>query len=188
MWQRFSSRTSRSEADMTIVPAARLQDLVGDIVGAAGCSRAEAERIARYLVRANLAGHDSHGVVRVPRYIQMKRDKLVLADQEVDVLVDTPVLAVVDGKYGFGQTVAPQAVEVGIGKCRHMGLAAVALRHAGHIGRVADWAEMAAAEGLVSIHFVNAAAGVLVAPFGSVDRRFSTAPYCIGVPLPGRAP
>lgn len=170
------------------IPAAALQQLVADIFDTAGCSRTEAERIALYLVRANLAGHDSHGVVRVPRYIQLKRDGLILADQEVDVVVDTPVLTVVDGKYGFGQTVAPQAVAIGIEKCMQMGLAAVALRHAGHIGRVADWAEMAAEEGLVSIHFVNAAGGVLVAPFGSVERRFSTAPYCVGVPLPDRAP
>jgi uncharacterized oxidoreductase len=69
-----------------------------------------------------------------------------------------------------------------------MGLSAVALRNAGHIGRVGDWAELAAASGLVSIHFVNAAGSVLVAPFGGVERRFSTAPYCIGVPLPGRGP
>jgi hydroxycarboxylate dehydrogenase B len=170
------------------IPASALQQLVADIFDTAGCSRSEAERIALYLVRANLAGHDSHGVVRVPRYIQMKREGLILADQEVDLVVDTPALAVVDGKYGFGQTVAPQAVAIGIEKCQQMGLAAVALRHAGHIGRVADWAEMAAAEGLVSIHFVNAAGSVLVAPFGSVERRFSTAPYCVGVPLPQRAP
>jgi len=156
--------------------------LVGDL------NKAEAQRIAHYLVAANLTGHDSHGVVRVPRYIQMKNDGLVHADQKIDVLVDTPALAVVDGKFGFGQTVAPQAVQLGIDKCRQTGLALVALRHAGHIGRVADWAEMAADAALVSIHFVNAAAGLLVAPFGAIDRRFSTAPYCIGVPLPGRAP
>src|SRR5438477_3128411 len=188
MWQRFSSRTSRSEADMTIVPAARLQDLVGDIVGAAGCSRAEAERIARYLVAANLAGHDSHGVVRVPRYVEMKRDGRVVADQIVAVAVDTPVLAVVDGKFGFGQSVALQAVAIGIEKCKAMGLAAVALRNSGHVGRVGDWAEMAAAADLISIHFVNAAGSVLVAPFGGVERRFSTAPYCIGVPCAGAEP
>lgn len=176
------------KAESLFVVAADLEGLVAAIFEKAGCSRSESERIARYLVRANLAGHDSHGVVRVPRYIQMKQENLVLADQEVDLVVDTPVLAVVDGKYGFGQTVAPQAVEIGIEKCRHMGLAAVALRRAGHIGRVADWAEMAAERGLVSIHFVNAAAGMLVAPFGAIERRFSTAPYCIGVPLPGRAP
>jgi hydroxycarboxylate dehydrogenase B len=64
----------------------------------------------------------------------------------------------------------------------------VALRNAGHIGRVGDWAEMAAAEGLVSIHFVNAAGSVLVAPFGGVERRISTAPYCVGIPRQGRGP
>ncbi|HTS55789.1 MAG TPA: malate/lactate/ureidoglycolate dehydrogenase [Burkholderiales bacterium] len=171
-----------------IVTAASLEQLVADIFEAAGCSRAEAGRIGRYLVAANLAGHDSHGVVRVPRYVQMLRDGLLVADQKVEVLVDTPVLAVIDGKFGFGQTVAPQAVEFGIEKCRQMGLAAVALRNSGHIGRVGDWAEMAARAGLVSIHFVNATGSVIVAPFGSTERRFSTAPYCVGVPLPGRAP
>jgi uncharacterized oxidoreductase len=69
-----------------------------------------------------------------------------------------------------------------------MGLAAIALRNAGHVGRVGDWAEMAAAEGLISIHYVNAASSVLVAPFGGVDRRFSTAPYCVGIPRKGQNP
>ena len=169
------------------IAAGTLERLVADIFDAAGCSRAEAERIGCYLVAANLAGHDSHGVVRVPRYIQMQRDGLFVADQKVHVLVDTPVLAVVDGKFGFGQTVAPQAVQIGIEKCQQMGLAAVALRNSGHIGRVGDWAEMAAAAGLISIHFVNATGSVIVAPFGSVERRFSTAPYCVGVPVPGRS-
>jgi uncharacterized oxidoreductase len=111
-----------------------------------------------------------------------------VADVTVDVLVDTPVIAVVDGKYGFGQTVTPQAVQIGIAKCRNNGLSAVTLRNAGHVGRVGDWAEMAAEAGLVSIHFVNASGSVLVAPYGGVQRRFSTAPYCVGVPRPGHDP
>jgi uncharacterized oxidoreductase len=68
------------------------------------------------------------------------------------------------------------------------GAAAVALRNAGHIGRVGDWAEMAAAEGLVSVHFVNAAGSLLVAPFGGVEKRLSTAPYCVGIPRQGQDP
>ena len=64
----------------------------------------------------------------------------------------------------------------------------MALRNAGHIGRVGDWAEMAAAEGLVSIHFVNAAGSLLVAPFGGVEKRLSTAPYCVGIPRHGQDP
>jgi uncharacterized oxidoreductase len=170
------------------IAADELENLVAEIFAAAGCSRAEADRVALHLVKANLAGHDSHGVARVQRYVPMMRERLLHADQEVAVLVDTPVLAVVDGKFGFGQTVAPQAVEIGLAKCRSMGLSAVALRNAGHIGRVADWAEMAADAGMISVHFVNAVGSPLVAPFGSAERRFSTAPYAVGVPIPGREP
>lgn len=165
-----------------------LQDFVRDIFVGAGCSAPEGERIAVALVSANLVGHDSHGVVRVPRYVGGKLDGKVHGDQKVEVLVDTPVLAVVDGKFGFGQTVTPQAVEIGIEKCRKNALSAVALRNAGHIGRVGDYAEMAAKAGFVSVHFVNVPGSVLVAPFGGVERRISTAPFCVGVPLPEKSP
>lgn len=173
---------------MPTIAADKLTDLVSDIFEAAGCKRAEAERIARSLVSANLTGHDSHGVVRVPRYVQWKQDGDFLADQTVAIVTETPVLAVLDGKYGFGQTVAPQAVDIGIAKCRAMGLSLVALRDAGHVGRVGEWAERAAAAGLVSMHYVNAASSLLVAPYGGVDRRFSTAPYSVGIPRPGAQP
>ncbi len=173
---------------MISIASDQLQTFTADVFAATGCSRPEAERVARHLVAANLAGHDSHGVARIPRYVQMQREGMLLADQQIEVVVDTPVLAVVDGKFGFGQTVAPLAVQIGIDKCKAMGLSAVGLRNAGHIGRIADWAEMAAEQGLVSVHFVNAAGSPLVAPFGSPERRFSTAPYCVGVPVNGRAP
>jgi uncharacterized oxidoreductase len=173
---------------MPVIQADALRDLVRDIFVAAGCSAAESLRIARYLVEANLTGHDSHGVARVPRYVVWKEDGSIVADQTAEVVSETPVLAVVDGKFGFGQTVAPVAVRIGIDKCKAMGLSAVALRNAGHIGRVGEWAEMAAAEGLVSVHFVNATGSVLVAPFGGVERRISTAPYSIGVPRAGGPP
>ncbi|MFN4088942.1 MAG: malate/lactate/ureidoglycolate dehydrogenase [Alphaproteobacteria bacterium] len=171
-----------------LIDAAKLAHLVADIFRRAGCSDAEAERIGRYLVSANLVGHDSHGVVRVPRYVQQLRDGRVVADRTVAVIRETPVMAVLDGQYGFGQTVAPQAVRIGIDKAAQNGLAIVSLRHAGHVGRVGDWAELAAEAGQVSIHFVNAAGSVLVAPFGGVDKRFSTAPFCVGVPRPGDTP
>jgi uncharacterized oxidoreductase len=173
---------------MIRVDAARLADFVRDIFVAAGCSAAEGTRIGKYLVSANLTGHDSHGVARVPRYVQWTRDDLIHPDRQVEAVVDTPVLAVLDGKHGFGQTVAPQAVEIGIGKCKAMGLSAIALRNSGHVGRVGDWAEMAAVQGLVSVHFVNVVGSMLVAPFGGRERRLSTAPCCIGVPRPGADP
>ena len=173
---------------MVTIKAGALADLVGEFSPRPGARAAEAERIGKYLVSANLTGHDSHGVARVPRYLQWKRDGVVHADRKVKVVTETPVLAVVDGLHGFGQTVAPQAVAIGIDKCKAMGLAMVALRNAGHIGRVGDWAEMAAEAGLVSVHFVNASGSVLVAPFGGTERRLSTAPFCVGVPRPGEPP
>jgi uncharacterized oxidoreductase len=125
-------------------------------------------------------------VIRVPLYVSWQKAGSVVPDQIAEVVVDTPSLAVIDGKFGYGQTVTPQAVRIGIDKCKKAGLAAIALRNAGHIGRVGDWAEMAAAEGLVSVHFVNAAGSLLVAPYGGVEKRLSTAPYCVGIPRQGQ--
>jgi len=173
---------------MVTVQVQKLIDFVADVFAHAGSSPEESRRIATYLTTANLTGHDSHGVIRVPVYIRWKNMGTVVPDQTVGLPVDTPSLAVVDGKFGYGQTVGPQAVRIGIEKCKASGLSAIALRNAGHIGRIGDWAEMAAAEGLVSIHFANAAGSILVAPYGGVDRRLSTAPYCVGIPRAGQRP
>src|SRR5881227_2881443 len=173
---------------MVTIKLENLIDFVADIFGHEGSSTEEARRIATYLTTANLTGHDSHGVIRVPVYVRWKKMGSIVPNQTLEVVVNTPSLAVVDGKFGYGQTVAPQAVRIGIEKCKASGLAAVALRNAGHIGRVGDWAEMAAAEGLISVHFVNAAGSLLVAPYGGVQKRLSTAPYCVGIPRQGQDP
>jgi len=173
---------------MVTIKVENLIDFVADVFGHTESSPEEARRIATYLTTANLTGHDSHGVIRVPVYVRWKKTGAVVPNQTPEIVVDTPSLAVVDGKFGYGQTVTQVAVKLGIEKCKKAGLAAVALRNAGHIGRVGDWAEMAAAEGLVSVHFVNAAGSLLVAPFGGVEKRLSTAPYCVGIPRQGQDP
>jgi uncharacterized oxidoreductase len=173
---------------MVTIKVENLVNFVAEVFSHSESSPEEARRIATYLTTANLTGHDSHGVIRVPVYIRWKKTGSVVPNQTAEVVVDTPSLAVIDGKFGYGQTVTPQAVKIGIEKCRKAGLAAIALRNAGHIGRVGDWAEMAAAEGLVSVHFVNAAGSLLVAPFGGVQKRLSTAPYCVGIPRKGQDP
>lgn len=170
------------------IDAANLQAYVRDVFRHEGCSPAESERIGRYLVAANLAGHDSHGVIRVLRYLTWLRDGEVVADQTPEIVTDSAGFALVDAHYGFGQTAGPVAVELGIRKARRSGTAIVALRHSGHLGRIGEWAEMAAAAGLASVHFVNVAGSLLVAPFGAVDRRFSTAPFAAGVPVEGEPP
>lgn len=166
-----------------LIKADALAAYLGDIFSNAGCSAEEARRIGENLVDANLAGHDSHGVIRTPRYLVWLKDGKLLADQNVSVVTDNDSLLILDGNFGYGQTVGPQAVERGIAKAAEHGICIVALRHAGHLGRIGAFAEMAAEAGQVSVHFVNVAGSVLVAPFGGTQRRMSTAPVAIGVPV-----
>ncbi len=164
------------------IAAEALTRLVADIFVRAGTSAEEGAHIAHHLVSSNLTGHDSHGVIRVPRYVLNLQQGDVFAGQTITVAVEGPTHAVIDGNGGFGQTIGPLAVDYGIAKAQAAGLCVVALRNSGHIGRIGDWGERAAAAGLVSIHFVNVRMGQIVAPFGGVDRRFSTNPFCVGIP------
>ncbi len=174
---------------MTIhIAADALADFCAEVFERIGSRPDEARQVAASLVDANLTGHDSHGVIRMPRYVAWVRSGELVPNQTIERLVDTPVIAVVDGRFGFGQTMAPQAVDIGVEKAKAAGLSAVSLRNSGHVGRVGEWAERVAAAGLKSIHFVNAAGSILVAPFGGLERRLSTAPFCVGVPREGAEP
>ncbi len=170
------------------IQADPLRRLTAEVFTAAGCSAEEGGCIAQHLVEANLTGHDSHGVIRIPRYLMWMRDGTLVPGRTIAVVTENQVMAVVDGQHGFGQSVGTQAVELGIRKARDNGVAIVALRNAGHLGRIGDWAEMAVDAGLVSIHFVNVAGSLLVAPFGGTERRMSTNPFCVGVPVAGGPP
>jgi uncharacterized oxidoreductase len=154
----------------------------------AGCAHDEALSIGTRLTGANLRGHDSHGVIRTPRYVEWLEDGLVHANQTVSIIRETAVLAVLDGHYGFGQPLGEQTVDIGVAKAREQGVAATALRNSGHLGRIGDWAERAASSNVASIHMVNVRGSLLVAPFDGVDRRGSTSPFCAGVPVAGGEP
>jgi len=152
------------------------------IFAAAGGSETEANAIAANLVEASLSGHDSHGVIRTERYVHWTDEGSVRFGQSVQMISEAPGFALMDGQFGFGQTIGPQAVQHGIAMAKERGFALTGLRNSGHLGRIGAFAEMACAEGLVSLHFVNVANSVLVAPFGGAGRRMSTAPVSIGVP------
>jgi len=100
------------------IPVETLTDYCAEVFEHIGCSNPEARRVATSLVGANLTGHDSHGVIRVPRYVDWTLEGQLTPNQTIEIVVDTPSLAVVDGCYGFGHTVAPQAVDIGIAKAR----------------------------------------------------------------------
>ncbi|MFN2646634.1 MAG: malate/lactate/ureidoglycolate dehydrogenase [Burkholderiales bacterium] len=160
-----------------------------EAIVAAGGSRAdEARLVAENLVMANLLGHDSHGIGMIPRYIDALLEGGLLPNQHPKATVDTGTLLALDGCRGYGQTIGREATQMAIERAKQHGSCIMTLANSHHLGRIGHWAEMAVAEGLISIHFVNVISHARVAPHGGRDARFGTNPCCIGVPLPGEPP
>ncbi|MFM0289838.1 malate/lactate/ureidoglycolate dehydrogenase [Paraburkholderia megapolitana] len=170
------------------IPVDRLHAIVRAIWEQAGSAPREAELVADHLLAANLSGHDSHGVGMIPRYVESLRGGQLKLNLHAQVVRDAGAVLTLDGVKGFGQVVAYEAMERGIERAQKLGVCAVALRGAHHIGRIGHWAEQCARAGLVSFHFVNVAGDPLVAPFGGADRRIGTNPFCAAFPRAGRPP
>src|SRR5690606_14702145 len=102
--------------------------------------------------------------------------------------VDTGSLLALDAGSGYGQSVGHEAMQMGIERAKRHGTCIMALANVHHLGRIGHWAEMALAEGLVALHFVNVISHARVAPYGGRDARFGTNPVCIALPLPGEPP
>lgn len=168
--------------------ASALRKQVTAIVQAAGSSPAEAEQVAANLVLANLSGHDSHGVGMVPRYVDAVAEGGLKPNASVKINLDAGAMLSLDGQHGYGQIVGVQAMDLGIARAKQHGSCIVSLAHAHHLGRIGHFAEMATAQGLVAMHFVNVLSRPVVAPWGGGDGRFGTNPCCIGVPLAGAEP
>ncbi len=170
------------------IGADALRDLVRETWLCAGSEQREARLVADNLVMANLSGHDSHGAGMVPRYVRSLRGGGLQLNRHVSVVRNAGAVLTIDGNAGFGQVVAAEAMDHGIAVAQKLGLCAVGLRNAHHIGRIGHWAEQCAAQGLASFHFVNVAGDPLVAPFGGIDARIGTNPFCAAFPRSGKPP
>lgn len=167
----------------------KLAGLTADILKHGGAGRGEAALVARHLVDANLAGHDSHGVAMVPAYVEHLLAGTLRPDTSAQAVKDDGSILVFDGCRGFGRRVGGEAMAAAIGRCRETGLALLGLRNVHHLGRIGAFGEMAAEAGLVSIHFVNVYDHrAIVAPFGGGDARFSTNPICVALPRGSEGP
>jgi uncharacterized oxidoreductase len=165
-----------------------LRQAIEAIAAAGGSEPTEAQLVAENLVTANLVGHDSHGVGMMARYVEALLEGGLHANRKPQVKLDTGALLVLDGCAGYGQSIGLEATRMAIARAKQHGSAIVALANSHHLGRIGHWAEIALAEGLVSMHFVNVQSYARVAAFGGADGRFGTNPVCIGIPLPGEPP
>jgi uncharacterized oxidoreductase len=173
-----------------VVPAGRLRAFAAGVLEGMGAHSDAAAEVARHLVDANLAGHDSHGVLRLPQYVlQMDNGRLDPAAQPA-MLKESASLALFDARRGLGQWSTRCALEWCAEQAAREGIAGAAVRHSTHAGRLGDYAERACERGLVAILCLGVAgpgAG-LVAPFNGSSRYLGTNPWAIGIPAAGRTP
>lgn len=165
------------------IAAEQLTDFARRLLVAAGVSDDESQQIAASLVESNLCGHESHGVVRIPDYVEQMRQLELVPGVELRVLRTTPAMIVADAGFGFGQIQCARIIDQLIEKARVVGIACGTMINCGHVGRLGEWVERIAKQGLAGMMTVNDN-GVMtcVAPPGGIEPRISTNPLAIGIP------
>ena len=163
--------------------AEKLKLAVMALLRQSGSETEEAEIVAEHLVRANLMGHDSHGVGMLALYIKKMLEGLLKPNQEPCLVKEDGPIMMFDGRRGFGQSVAKKAMDCALELCRETGLVLMTLRNAYHIGRIGTYGEQSIEAGMVSLHLVNVTDHPpIVAPFRGSDARYATNPICIAMP------
>lgn len=172
---------------MPVVPADELRQLMREVLTAAGTAAETAALVGDALVDANVAGHDSHGVIRVLQYLEFVKDGQVDPVATPEIVRRDRATATIDGHWGWGQPAMWLATRTACELAREHGLGAVVIENCYHIGRVAPYVEHLAGEGMIGIAMANA--GRAVAPYGSRQRVMGTNPLAWAAPrAEGRAP
>ena len=168
---------------MPTISPSTLTDFATSLLAAGGATDAEARIVGHSLVSANLRGYESHGVMRTPFYIGMIQRGETISTAVLEILNESPTRLVADANWGFGRVQAGRLLERLIEKANDQGMGIGTLLHSSHIGRLGEYCEIAAEQGLVSMLMVNTHGAVSrVAPPGGCAPRLGTNPMALGVP------
>ncbi|MGX1016199.1 LDH2 family malate/lactate/ureidoglycolate dehydrogenase [Bradyrhizobium japonicum] len=174
---------------MPIVKTDRLTLISAALLRAAGASDEEADAVATGCVNANLAGHDSHGVIAVPTYIDRIKAGHIVPGAKWTIVQESPTTTVIDGQWGFGFHVNAKAMALTIEKAKTANVAACTVFRQSHVGRLAAYPLMAMREGMIGIATADSGRSPKhVAPFGGKEARLGTNPISIAVPSDLDAP
>src|SRR5947209_664748 len=169
--------------------AETLGDLSRAIFLAAGATAENAEGVTRSLIGANLAGHDSHGVIRIPSYITDINNGKLRPTNVPFITHETAATAIVDGNSTFGQVGARATATIAARKAKEVGIAAASSFRCHHTGRIGEWAELGASQGLITFAAASGAHGPYqAAPFGGKSRALGTNPFAWAIPRMGGQP
>lgn len=167
-----------------IFDAQTLEIFAKDLLAADGFTETEADITAKSLILSNLYGHDSHGIIRVPQYIDMRQRNVVKSGAELIFEKDDDNSCLVDADIGLGQVQMPLIIDHLLKKAKDNSVVCGAIRNIGHTGRLGEWSEYIAMRGYAGIVLNNDNGTVIaVAPPGSKEPRTSSNPIALGIPL-----
>jgi hydroxycarboxylate dehydrogenase B len=169
---------------MLTISADRLRSAAERTFVAAGAPEDNARTVAGHLVTANLSGHDSHGVIRIPYYVSQIKSGHLDPRARASIIRETPTTALVSGNWAFGQVAAADGMRIAIEKARSAHVGIVSVVQCNHIGRLGEYVEMAVAEGMIAMAMVGGLRGLgrCAAPYGGMKGALSTNPFACGMP------
>ena len=174
---------------MPKIKAERLEEIGRALFEAAGAPAEEAALVMCHIVGANLVGHDSHGVIQIPTYIDRIKAGHIVPGAPWVIVKESPTTTVVDGHWAFGYVANERAMRLTIEKAEKSNVAAATVFRQGHIGRLSSYTQMAAKAGMIGL--ITADSGrspKAVAPFGGREARLGTNPISMAIPSDLEAP
>lgn len=167
---------------MPILSHTVLRQLSYQIFRNAGATAEDARIVADHLVDSNLAGHDSHGIIRLPGYAHGVKGGGIKPSTEYEIVKETPTTAVIDGKGGWGISLTLKATEMAVEKARNYTFGAIGIHRCSHIGRLGDFPPRIAKHGMAGFVLLNGG-GRFTAPFGGTGRRLPPNPLAFSAPI-----
>jgi ureidoglycolate dehydrogenase (NAD+) len=168
------------------VAAPALRELVGALFARAGMPAAHAATVADALVWANLRGVDTHGVMRVARYLEFIAAGAINTRPKLHAVTDTPAVQVLEADRAAGAIAMTAAADAAMAKAAFAGIGLVLVRGTTHTGAMGFYTERIARRGMTALAL--AASLPLMAYHGARAAGVSTAPVSIAVPGSGDTP
>jgi LDH2 family malate/lactate/ureidoglycolate dehydrogenase len=169
---------------MVIVQPESVRQFAIKIFESCGSPSNEAAVVADHLVTANLMGFDSHGLIRIPQYIEGTVTCDISPGARMTIEKEEGNTAVLDCGGNFGQVGGLNAMEIAIEKASRNNVSMVVAHHCNHVGRLGAYTEMAARRGFISLAVCNSGRhGHFVLPWGGREGRLATNPISFAFPI-----
>ena len=165
-----------------------LHEVTAAIFRATGAPDDLAAQVADVLVDNHLAGHDSHGILRIPEYVRSVRAGEIVPAARPQVIEESATSALISGNWAFGQVTGVFAADLAVEKAKRERVAVLSVVQAGHTGRLAAFTDRAARQGVVMFMAIGTVNKPTTAPYGGSAPILGTNPIAFSIPNPAGSP